>query len=337
MKLARLHGVNDVRLDAVEPPEPGPHDAVLRVDACGICGSDVGYVKIGGMQGPGPEPLALGHEFSAVVARVGSEVTNVAPGTRVVMNPTSAGNIVGCGDPRNGAFSAEVLARNVTETGVLFEIPDELPSDRAALAEPLGVGMRAVEQADVRPGQKVAVFGAGCIGMMAMVTLKDRGFDDVAIIDTSDTRLDIARKLGVDLALNPSRDDVWAALREIHGTALLFGATECTGTDAFVECTGSPQVMTDILGQAKPGAHVSIPALHREIFPMPLMIVMMKELRLTGSIEYPDDFGRTVELLRRVDLSPIITHRFALDDFAAAIETAQNPAVAGKVMIEFGA
>ncbi len=335
MKLARIHGPGDVRLDEVEPEEPGPRDAVLRIEACGVCGSDVGYVKLGGVAGPGPEPMALGHEFAAVVDRVGSEV-GIAPGTRVVMNPLAGANFVGNGGPRSGAFCPELLARDVTEPGVLFEIPDGMSSDRAALAEPLGVGMQAVNQADVRPGQKVVVFGAGCIGMMAMATLKVRGFEDVAIVDVSDRRLEIARALGADLALNPKRDDVWARLREVHGTALLLGSIECTGSDAYVECTGSRQVMTELLEQAAPDAHISIPALHREIFPMPLMTVMMKQLRITGSITYPEDFGETLEILRKVDLTPLITHRFELDELDAALATAADPSVAGKVLIRFG-
>jgi len=336
MKLARIHGVDDVRLDEVKPQEPGPRDAVLRIEACGICGSDLGYIKIGGMAGPADEPIALGHEYSAVVDRVGSEVSNVEPGTRVVMNPIAAANSVGNGHPLSGGFCPEVLAHNVTEPGVLFEIPDSLPSDCAALAEPLGVGMQAVNQADVAPGQNVTVFGAGCIGMMAMVTLKYRGFQDVAIVDVSDKRLEIARTLGADLALNPTRDDVWARLREAHGTDLLLGTIECTGSDAYVECTGNQQVMTDILNQAKPKAHISVPALHREIFPMSLMTLMMKQLRITGSMVYPEDFGETLRLLQEVDLSPLITHKFALDDFDAALETARDTSIAGKVMIEFG-
>jgi threonine dehydrogenase-like Zn-dependent dehydrogenase len=308
---------------------------LLRIEACGICGSDIGYIKLGGMTGADAEPMALGHEYSAVVERVGSDVSNIAPGTRVVMNPIAAANNVGNGSPLSGGFCPEVIARNVTEPGVLFEIPDELPSDLAALAEPLGVGMHAVDQADVPAGGKVTVFGAGCIGMMAMVTLKYRGFEDVAIVDVSDKRLEIARSLGADLALNPSSDDVWARLREAHGSDLLLGTIECNGSDAYVECTGNQQVMSDILNQAKSHAHISVPALHREIFPMSLMTVMMKQLRITGSMVYPDDFGETLELLRNVDLSPIITHRFALDDFDAALETARDPLVAGKVMIEF--
>jgi threonine dehydrogenase-like Zn-dependent dehydrogenase len=335
MKLARVHGVDDVRLDEVKLQELGPRDALLRVEACGICGSDIGYIKLGGMAGPGVEPMALGHEYSAVVERVGSEVTNIAPGARVVMNPIAAANDVGNGNPLSGGFCPEVVARNVTEPGVLFEIPDELPSDLAALAEPLGVGMHAVDQADILPHQKVTVFGAGCIGMMAMVTLKYRGFEDVAIVDVSPKRLEIARKLGADLTLNPTSDDVWARLREAHGTDLLLGTIECTGSDAYVECTGNQKVMSDILNQAKPHAHISVPALHREIFPMSLMTLMMKQLRIVGSMVYPDDFGETIELLRNVDLSPLITHRFALDEFDAAVETARDPLVAGKVMIEF--
>lgn len=335
MKVARIHGVDDVRLDEVKLPELGPHDALLRIDHCGICGSDLGYIKVGGMAGPGGEPMALGHEYSAIVDRVGSEVSNVKVGMRVVMNPIAAANNIGNGSSESGGFCPQVLARNVTENGVLFEIPDELPSDRAALAEPLGVGMQAVNQADVKPGQKVTVFGAGCIGMMAMVTLKYRGFEDVAIVDLSDKRLEIARALGADLTLNPSSDDVWARLREAHGTGLLLGKVECNGSDAYIECTGNQKVMSDILNQAKPNAHISVPALHRETFPISLMLLMMKQLRITGSMTYPEDFGETLELLCKVDLSPLITHKFGLDDFGEALKTAQDTFVAGKVMIEF--
>jgi threonine dehydrogenase-like Zn-dependent dehydrogenase len=336
MKIARIHGVDDVRLDEVEPPEPGPRDAVLRIEACGICRSDLGYIERGGLAGPGPEPLALGHEYSAVVERVGREVTNVAPGTRVVMPPTAAGNTVGTGNPTSGGFCREVLALNVTEAGVLFEIPDDLPFDQAALAEPLGVGMQAVNQAGVTPGQNVVVFGAGCIGIMAMVTLKHRGFEDVAIVDVSEARLEIARKLGADLALNPTRQDVWRELRKAHGSALLRGTMECTGSDAYIECTGNQRVLQDIINQAKRDAHISIPALHLAPFPMPLVVLMMKQLRLVGSIEYPEDFGETVELLRQVDLSPLITHRFPLEDFHVALDAARDIESAGKVLIEFG-
>ena len=335
MKLARIHGPEDVRLDDVPAPELGPRDAILRIDACGICGSDLGYVKIGGMAGPQQEPTALGHEFAGVVARVGSEVTNIEPGTRVVMNPIAAANDVGNGSAVSGGFCAEVLARNVTEPGVLFAIPDHVSSERAALAEPLGVGIQAVNQAQLSEGDQVVVFGAGCIGMMAMVTLKDRGFENVAIVDVSDARLEIAMKLGADLTLNPGHDDVWARLREAHGTELLLGTILCNGSDAYIECTGAGSIMSDILNQAKPGAHVSVPALHREIFPMSLMTVMMKQLQITGSMCYPDDFGETLELLSRVDLSPLITHRFPLDDFLEALATARDPHSAGKVMVAF--
>jgi len=195
--------------------------------------------------------------------------------------------------------------------------------------------MQAVNQADVKPGQKVTEFGAGCIGMMAMVTLKYRGFEDVATVDLSEKRLEIARALGADIALNPSTDDVWARLREAHGIELLFGSVPCTGSDAYIECTGNQKVMSTLLDQAKPNAHISVPALHREIFPMPLMTLMMKQLRIAGSILYPEDFGETVELLRNVDLSPLITHKFELDEFDAALETARDTLVAGKVLIEF--
>ena len=88
----RIHGPNKVSLDDVPMPALGPRDALLRVQACGICGSDLGYIAYGGVAGPRPEPTPIGHEFSAVIERVGSEVTRYRPGARVVVNPLPSGN-----------------------------------------------------------------------------------------------------------------------------------------------------------------------------------------------------------------------------------------------------
>ena len=126
MQQLRIHAPGKVSLDEVPDLEPGPRDAVLQVRACGICGSDLGYIALGGIAGPAPQPTPLGHEFSAVVARVGSEVRRYRPGTRVVVNPMAAGNAIGNGGDA-GAFGPEVLVREVDGGEVLFPIPDGLP------------------------------------------------------------------------------------------------------------------------------------------------------------------------------------------------------------------
>ncbi len=329
----RIHGPGKVSLDEVETSAPGPRDAVVRVQACGVCGSDLGYISLGGVAGPRPEPTPLGHEFSAVVARVGGEVTRYRAGMRVVVNPLAAGNNIGNGGA-GGAFSPEVLVPEVEAGDALFPIPDDLPFDRAALAEPLGVGMHAVDRAPLAAGEKVAIFGAGPIGLMALAVLRWRGFDDVAIVDLSETRLAIARELGASLALNAGDGDVWAPLRELHGTASWLGTVSTTGTHAYIEASGAPQVIASIIPQARPGARISIVALHRKPEPVDFLLVMAKQLTLAGSMAYPDDYSEMVRMLSEVDLSPAITHRFPLARFEEALETARDASVSGKVLIE---
>jgi threonine dehydrogenase-like Zn-dependent dehydrogenase len=334
MQVLRIHAPGKISLDEVDAPEPGPRDAIVRVQACGICGSDLGYIQLGGVAGPRPEPTPLGHEFSAVVDRVGAEVSGFEPGQRVVVNPLAGGNI-GNGGP-SGAFAPEVLVTDVDSGLALFPIPDELSFDRAALAEPLGVGMQAVNRAEVSPGDKVAIFGAGPIGLMALAVLQYRGFDDVAISDLSDHRLGIAKQLGATRTLNPSRDDVWAALRELHGSDTFMDILPTLGTDAFIEASGAPGIIPDLLVQAKGGARVSVVALHRKPQEIDFMWVMAKQLSIRGSMAYPDDYSEMVRMLSDVDLSPVISHRFPLSEVEQAIEVARDGSVAGKVIVEPG-
>jgi threonine dehydrogenase-like Zn-dependent dehydrogenase len=333
VKQVRIHGPGRVALDDVPAPDPGPHDAVVRVKACGICGSDLGYVAIGGLAGPGPEPMPLGHEFSAVVERVGAEVHSIEPGARVVVNPIAPGNSIGNGGD-TGAFSPEVLVRDVDRAGVIFPIPDALPFDQAALVEPLGVGMHAVDRAAVSPSDRVTIFGAGPIGLMSLATLHHRGFEDVVIVDLSDTRLGIAKELGATLTLHAERDDVWARIRELHGTELFLGVVPTAGSDAYIEASGAPGVIADVISKARPGARVSVVALHRTPQTVDFVSLMAKQITIAGSMAYPDDYGEMIRMLGEVDLSPAITHRFALADFDEALATAQDAGRSGKVLVE---
>ncbi len=328
----RIHGPGKVSLDEVDRPEPGPGQAVLRVEACGVCGSDLGYVALGGVAGPRPEPTDLGHEFSAVIDRVGEGVTRFSPGQRVVVNPISTGNNIGNGGP-GGAFAPEVLVSGVDAGGVLFPIPDDLPADLAALAEPLGVGMQAVNRADVSPGDRVTIFGAGPIGLMSLATLVYRGFEDVAIVDLSAKRLELAAELGATLTLNPEDGDVWGPIEELHGTGRFMDVVPCAGSDAYIEASGAPTVIGDVIGRAKPGARISVVALHRQPEPVNFILLMSKEITLAGSMAYPEDFGEMVRMLQKVDLSSVITHRFPLDRAEEAIAVARDASVAGKVVV----
>jgi threonine dehydrogenase-like Zn-dependent dehydrogenase len=334
MKQVKVHGPGDVRIDEIAEPEPGPRDAVIRVSACGICGSDLRYVRLGGLAGPSPRPMPLGHELSGVVEAVGAEVSKLAPGSRVVLNPTARGNMIGNGGSEGG-FAPRLLVRDAAAGESLFPIPAQLPNDVAALAEPLGVGMNAVNRVEARPGDKVAVFGAGPIGLAAIATLRDRGVEDVVAIDLSPRRLEIASALGARATVDASRDDPWRRLRALHGEEPVLGAP-MAATDAYVEASGAAPLIPDILQHAKGEARLSVVALHGPAIPVNFLLVMIKQLTIRGAMEYPKDYTDTLELLARWDLSPMISHRFPLERFPEAFEIARDPQAGGKVLIEIG-
>jgi threonine dehydrogenase-like Zn-dependent dehydrogenase len=334
VRQVQVHGPDDVRLDEVAEPEPGPRDAVIRVAACGICGSDLRYVRLGGLAGPSPQPMPLGHELSGVVDRVGAEVTGLAPGSRVVLDPTACSNMIGNGGPEGG-FAPRLLVRNAAAGRSLFPIPPSLPDDLAALAEPLGVGMNAVDRVGARPGDKVAVFGAGPIGLACVAALRDRGVEDVVAVDLSPRRLAIAAALGARATVDAGRDDPWRRLRALHGEEPLLGAP-MAATDAYVEASGAAPVIPKLLQHAKGEARIAVVALHGGEIPVNFLLVMMKQLTIRGAMEYPDDYTETLGLLARWDLSPMISHRFPLERFPEALAVARDPQAGGKVLIEMG-
>lgn len=334
MKLARIHGPEDVRLDDVPDPVCGPDDVILDVGACGICGSDVGYAKLGGVTGPVEEPMPIGHELAGTVRVVGANCGDIARvGDRVALHPGAAGFGLGNGGPEGG-FAPRLLVRGAAQGKSLFPIPDDMSFSHGALAEPLGVGMHAVDQSEARPGDRVAVLGAGPIGLSAIATLADRGIDDIVSVDMSDTRLDVARKLGAAHTINPSREDLWAGLGRVHGTETLYWM-EMVGTNVFIEATGVGPLLADVVKRCAPKSRISVVALHRQEVPIAFMDVLTKEITIRGSIEYPTDYGEMIRLLARRDLEPMITHRFGLDDFLEAFDVACAPDAGAKVMIEF--
>jgi threonine dehydrogenase-like Zn-dependent dehydrogenase len=336
MRQVRVHGPDDVRLDEVATPEPGERDVVVRVAACGVCGSDLGYIRMGGLAGPGPEPMPLGHEMAGVVERAGAEVDDVAVGDRVVVHPGDdhLGRI-GNGSPEGG-LAPTVLVREAAAGGRLYPVPAALPLEVAALAEPLAVGMRSVEQADVPEGGSAAVFGCGPIGLAAIATLADRGITDVVAVDLSATRRELALGLGAQAALDPAEDDVWAALADLHGTTpFMFGPAP--STDSFIEASGAARVIKQVIDRARPGATLSVVALHHDPIPTSFLLVLMKQLTIRGSMEYPARFEDAVELLARRDLSSMITHRFPLEQVQDALAVLDGTKDCGKVMVTLDA
>jgi threonine dehydrogenase-like Zn-dependent dehydrogenase len=328
MKQVNIHGPGKVQLDDADARAPGPRDAVVRVAACGVCGTDVRYVRMGGLT----RPMPIGHELSGVIESVGAEVSDLAPGTRVVLNPTASANMIGNGGPEGG-FTHQLLVRNAADGGCLFPVPDDLPMHLAALSEPLGVGMNAVDRSEVAADDTVAVFGAGPIGLSAIATLRDRGISDVVAIDLSPRRLELATALGARATINASEQDPWVELKKLHGEQPLMGMP-MAGTDVFIEASGAGKVITDVLQGAKPEARLTVVALHEQPVNVSFLWVMMKQMTIRGAMEYPSDYTDAIGLLTRWDLSPMITHRFPLDRIGEAIEVATDPNAGGKVMVD---
>ncbi len=332
MKQIRVHGPHDVRLDDIEDPAPGPLDALVRVAACGICGTDVSFVHMGSITG---SPQALGHEMSGTVAWIGSEVVDVSVGDRVIVHPAGDdGSRLGNGAPEGG-LTPMLLVRDAAKGRRLFKVPEGMPLRVAALAEPLAVGMQAVNQADVAPGDKVAVFGCGPVGLMAIATMIDRGINDVVAIDLSAQRREFALGLGATHAFDPTEVNVWKELKRVHGTApFMYGPT--AATDAFIEASGSDRVIGEILERGRFGGRMAIVALHYPPVLTNYVNVLMKQFTIRGSFEYPPRFEDAIELLQRRDLSHLITHTVSLEDYERGLELLEGSKDCGKVMVMIG-
>jgi threonine dehydrogenase-like Zn-dependent dehydrogenase len=331
MLQVKVHGPGDVRVDNVPEPDPGPRDAIVRVASCGICGTDLSYIALGGLAGPGPEPLCLGHEIAGTVAFVGSDVTSVRAGDRVVVHPGNdeLGRI-GSGAPQGG-LTPLLLVPEADRRG-LYPVPAQIPLEVAAFAEPLAVGMHAVDQVEARIGEGTCVVGCGPIGLAAIATLVDRGHDDVVAVDLSATRRELALGLGAHTAVDPSTANLWSALADVHGNApFMFGPTPATR--AFIEASGADRVLGDMINHARAGAAIVVVALHYQPVPTNYLTLLMKELTIRGSMEYPPRFQDAIDLLARRDLSALLTHRFALERFDDALATLSGSKDCGKVLV----
>jgi 2-desacetyl-2-hydroxyethyl bacteriochlorophyllide A dehydrogenase len=332
MKQIMLHGADDWRLDDIAEVEPGPRDALVRIAACGICGTDVSYIHMGMTPG---HPIPLGHEMAGVVDWVGAEVSEVAVGDRVIVCPSDAGGgPMGTGGPQGG-LTPLLHVPDAASGRRLFRVPDGLDLTTAALAEPLAVGMQSVNQSEAKPGDKVAVFGCGPIGLMALATLADRGVTDTVAIDLSPARLELAKTVGAAHVLDPTEVDVWDELKRLHGTApFMFGPTPAT--DIYIEASGADRVIGDVLQHGRVDGTLVIVALHYRPVTTNYVNVLMKQFTIRGSMEYPERFEDAIELLARRDLSHLITHTLPLEEFGEGLSVLEGSKDCGKVMITMG-
>ncbi|MCB1687997.1 MAG: alcohol dehydrogenase catalytic domain-containing protein [Halioglobus sp.] len=331
--LAQIHGVNDLRLDQIAPPQCGPDDLIVRVRECGICGSDLGYLAMGGLTGP-DTPMPLGHELWGEVSETGKNVIHVAAGDRVVVQPMSNGNNIGNGGGEGG-FSPYLLVRNAAlDAGSTLKVPQELPENYGALVEPLSVAQHGANRVAASAVDKAVIFGAGPIGLSMVQVLHYRGLENVVVVDLSDRRLDAARAMGAI----PLRADDPQLTQEIirqHGTSSFFGMP-MPGSTLFFEATGVRAVFENIVALAGPSSRICLTGVHKEAATVDLVMLLAKEVAIIPAMGYDREFEEVFAMLQsgKFDPTVMVTHHFPLSQIEAAFAMARDPQNAIKVMID---
>jgi len=330
---ARIHAVDDLRLDTVAAPVCGPGDVVVRVRQCGICGSDLAYLAMGGSSDP-DNPMRIGHELWGEVFEVGAKVEHVVTGDRVVVQPLCNETNIGNGGTEGG-FTPLLLVRNAaTSPDSVIKLPDELPLAYGALVEPLAVAQHSANRIAAAAADKAVIYGAGPIGLSILQVLKYRGLKDIVVIDLSPLRLETAMGLGA-LAVRGDDPDLARQLIDIHGTADFFGLPMPAST-LYFEATGARAVFEGMLDVAGPGSRICLTGVHKEPATVDLVMLLAKEISLVPALAYAGEFAEVIDMLRSgaIDPSVMVTHEFPLSNIDDAFATARDTRRAIKVIVD---
>lgn len=335
MKAAVFYKPHDIRIETVPDPTPGPDEAVIRVRACGFCGSDVEYFygrsPVGTATGEGP--LILGHEFAGEVAAVGALASSLFHvGDRVAVNPIqSCGACDECRSARP-QFCANLSVLGVTRDGGLaeyalskaqhlYKLPDAISYEAGAFVEPLAVAVNAMDKLDVGPEHSVVIFGPGPIGLSLVQLLHARGCRLIVVVGTNDDRLSVARDLGAQAVVN-TRDpgspyhaaDVEAAVRNLGaGPAdrAIVTTSSLEAAEQALKVTGNGATVV-LLGVTGPEDRLGLP----------LLTSLLQDKTIRFSLWYPNKWPKTIHLLdqRVVEVDRLITHCDRLEHVSSAIE-----------------
>lgn len=329
-----IHEVDRFSLDEYQRPEPGAADVVVKVKACGICGSDLTYIKHGGIHRQPGGVTPLGHEAAGEVLYVGKDVTGVQVGQPVIINPMMTPSYVGSGGPE-GAFTEELLVRGAKFGESLLAIPDGVSYDIAAMTEPLAVAMHGVNRMEVKAGDKVVVFGCGPIGLGMILWLVDRSVTDVVALDLAPERRERALALGARVAFDPTQEDLRTRLIELHGKGRVF-SRETVGTDAWIDAAGAPNILSDVVRMAKFQSRLVVTAAHSKPVPLDLGAMLTTEMTITTAVGYPSEMPDVIAAMPRLreQIGSLISHRYPFDKIVEAFSVAATPQSA-KVMVEF--
>lgn len=313
------------RLEVTDMPRPdlGPEDVLVRVMACGICGSDIhGYDGSSGRRIP---PLVMGHEAAGTVAEVGSEVPDLSEGVPVTFDSmVSCGDChfcrrgqtnlcdhrrvlgVSCGEYRqHGAFAEYVVVPRHT----IYRLPDSLPFEHAAMIEPVSVAVHAVNCTPIQLGDSAVVVGSGMIGLLVIQALRTAGCGKIIAVDLDEAKLRLACTLGADEGLCPNRCDVTELVKEM---------TEGRGSDIAVEVVGATAPLATAIASVRKGGSVTLVGnLSRQV-DLPLQAIVTRELSLYGSCGSSGEYPQCIDLLARgaIQVEPLISARASLDEGA---------------------
>ena len=347
MKAAVLRGPKDIAVDDVPVPEIGPADVLIKVSLCGICGSDIHSFTTGMFVEPGQ---IMGHEFSGEVAEVGEEVVGLQPGDRVT--GFSAGvcgeceacqrgeallcaalfqNSTGYGLP--GAFAEYVKIENAVLGESVHKLSNGIDNLKGAMVEPVSIGVSAVAQAQVGPGDRVVVLGAGMIGNACLQAARAAGAAEVIVVEVSDTRLRLARECGADDVFDARTGDALRWVMDKFGEAP-YHYHVGGNADVVLEAAGHPTTIKQAFEMVRPGGRICFVGLPEGEVPLDTTKIVHKMPLVVGSLG--GDFVAAIDAISSGKIRPdvLVTHRFALQDIAAAFQQQLKADETVKVMIE---
>lgn len=342
-RVCRLYGKKDLRLEYDDVAEPGPGGVLVRVQRGGICGSDLHYYLDGGFgQVRVREPIIVGHEFAGIVEAVSPEVISLKVGDRVGINPSQP-----CSQCR---FCLEGLPQhclNMQFIGSAMLLPHvqggfrdrlvlpaeqcikggpDTPYEELACAEPLAVCLHAAKRAGQIAGQRVLVNGVGPIGALCVAVAKQMGAMGIVVADLYDKTLAVAKEMGAEVAINVATQS--SAFEPYFADKGSF--------DLVFECSGAQNAMESIFKAVRPQGTIVQVGVSGSLS-VPLNMLVGKEVKWLGSHRFHSEYAEAVSLIgrREIDLRPIITDTFALEDVHEAFAVAADRSKSVKVQLSF--
>lgn len=343
-RICRLHGQGDIRIENLAVAAPGDGEVLVAIGAAGICGSDLHYYQDGGF---GPirvrEPIILGHEAAGTVLDIGPNVTRLAPGHRVTINPSRpCGTCNYCREGLtthclNMRFNGSALRfpheqglfrdRMVVQAAQCHPIGPGTTLSEAACAEPLSVCLHARAMAGNVAGKRVLITGAGPIGALCTAVAAEAGAAEIIVTDLQDMPLEVAATMGATGTINVGRTP----------EALDAYSAEKGTFDLVFECSAAPPAIRAAIGAIRPQGRLVQVGVAGDV-PVPLNAVVGKEIMLQGTQRFTQpEFAAAVEMIstRRIDLRPIVTGSFPLSEARSAFAAAGDRSQAVKVHLTF--